>query len=51
MDIKQMQYFIAVVENDFNISQASKFLHVSQPALSQTISVLEKNENVVLFER
>lgn len=51
MDIKQMRYFISIVETDFNISQASKILHVSQPALSQTISVLEKNENIVLFER
>jgi len=51
MDIKQMHYFISIVETDFNMSQASKILHVSQPALSQTIAVLEKNENLTLFER
>ncbi|OJF95955.1 LysR family transcriptional regulator [Alkalibacterium sp. 20] len=51
MDIKQMHYFISIVENDFNISQASKILHISQPALSQTIANLEKNENIILFER
>lgn len=51
MDIKQMHYFIAIVETDFNMSQASKILHISQPALSQTIAVLEKNENLTLFER
>ncbi len=51
MDIKQLVYFVAIVEHDFNMSQASKYLHLSQPALSQTISNLEKNENIQLFER
>jgi len=51
MDIKQMHYFISIVETDFNMSQASKILHISQPALSQTIASLEKNENILLFER
>lgn len=51
MDIKQMHYFISIVETDFNMSQASKILHISQPALSQTITTLEKNENLLLFER
>ncbi|EXJ23022.1 Transcriptional regulator, LysR family [Alkalibacterium sp. AK22] len=51
MDIKQLSYFVAIVEADFNMSQASKYLHLSQPALSQTISNLERNENVQLFER
>lgn len=51
MDIKQMHYFVSIVETDFNISQASKILHISQPALSQTITNLEKNENILLFER
>lgn len=51
MDIKQMHYFISIVETDFNMSQASKILHISQPALSQTIATLEKNENILLFER
>lgn len=51
MDIKQLSYFVAIVEHDFNMSQASKYLHLSQPALSQTISNLEKNENIQLFER
>lgn len=51
MDIKQLVYFVAIVEHDFNMSQASKHLHLSQPALSQTISNLEKNENIQVFER
>ncbi|MCC5889624.1 MAG: LysR family transcriptional regulator [Alkalibacterium sp.] len=51
MDIKQLYYFIAIVEADFNMSKASKNLHLSQPALSQTISNLEKMENIQLFER
>lgn len=51
MDIKQLVYFVAIVEHDFNMSQASKHLHLSQPALSQTIANLEKNENIQVFER
>lgn len=51
MDIKQLYYFIAIVEADFNMSKASKNLHLSQPALSQTITNLERMENIQLFER
>lgn len=51
MDIKQLYYFVAIVEADFNMSKASKALHLSQPALSQTISTMEKTENLQLFER
>lgn len=51
MDIKQLQYFSTIVESHFNLSSASKKLHISQPALSQMIKTFEEEENIILFER
>lgn len=51
MDIKQLNYFIAVVENDFNLSKTSKKLNITQPTLSQMIIELEKEYDVRLFEK
>jgi DNA-binding transcriptional LysR family regulator len=51
MDIKQLKYFLTIVDSDFNLSAASKKLHVSQPALSLMIKNFEEEENVLLFER
>ncbi|BBE40917.1 HTH-type transcriptional regulator CynR [Streptococcus dysgalactiae] len=51
MDIKQIRYFIAIVENHFNLSQAAELLYVSQPTLSMMINDFEKRENVKLFKR
>lgn len=51
MEIRQLQYFIGIVEANFNISAASKKLLVSQPALSQMIKSFEEKEGIVLFER
>lgn len=51
MDIKQLTYFIAVVENDFNLSKTSKKLEITQPTLSQMIIELEKQYNIKLFEK
>lgn len=51
MDIKHLKYLRTIIENEFNISAASKILHLSQPALSQMITQLEQTENVTLFER
>ena len=51
MDIKQLQYFLAIVESDCNLSETSKKIHISQPALSHMIKSFERNENVILFER
>lgn len=51
MDIRQLQYFIAIVESNFNISAASQKLLVSQPALSQMIKTFEQREDALLFER
>lgn len=51
MDIKQLKNFVVIVESDFNISETSKRLHISQPALSKMILNFEREENIELFER
>lgn len=51
MNITQLEYIVAIVENDYNITQAAKTLFVSQPALSKTITLIEKNINFMIFER
>lgn len=51
MDIKQIRYFLAIVENHFNLSQAAELLYVSQPTLSMMINEFEKREGVKLFKR
>lgn len=51
MDIDQLKYFVAIVDNQLNLSQASKKLHISQPALSKYIIKFEEEENLKLFER
>lgn len=51
MDLKQLNYFIAVVENDFNLSKTSKKLKITQPTLSQMIIDLEKEYEIKLFEK
>lgn len=51
MDIKQLKNFVVIVESDFNISETSKKLHISQPALSKMILNFEREENIELFER
>ncbi|WKK92111.1 LysR family transcriptional regulator [Clostridioides difficile] len=51
MDIKQLKYFVEIVKSGFNLSIASKTLHISQPALSQIIKNFEESEDVYLFER
>lgn len=41
MDITQLKYFVCIVESDYNLSAASKKLHISQPALTQYIRKFE----------
>lgn len=50
MTLKQMEYFIAVVEQG-SISAAARQLHISQPPLSMQIKLLEEELNTVLLER
>lgn len=37
MDITQLKYFVTIVESEFNLSAAASKLHISQPALTQSI--------------
>lgn len=50
MELLQLQYFVKVAQTG-SITQAAKQLYVSQPALSVTISRLEKDIAVTLFHR
>lgn len=50
MDVKQLEYFLALVHRE-NISGTADLLHISQPALSKSIAKLEKEVGVPLFDR
>lgn len=50
-DINQMYYLKKIVESDYNLTEASRKIHISQPALSQYISNLEDTNNIKIFER
>ena len=50
MDIKQLEYFLTLV-NQENISSSADLLNISQPALSKSISRLEQEVGVKLFDR
>jgi DNA-binding transcriptional LysR family regulator len=50
MELREMRAFIAVVEEG-GLSAAARRLHVSQPALSQTIATLERQLGVQLLVR
>ncbi|MFA7679807.1 MAG: LysR family transcriptional regulator [Pigmentiphaga sp.] len=50
MDLRQLRYFIAIVEHG-SLSEAARQLHVVQPALSQRLADLEKSLNVQLLIR
>jgi DNA-binding transcriptional LysR family regulator len=50
MELRELSAFVAVVEEG-SMSAASRRLHVSQSALSQTVSALERELGVTLLER
>ncbi|SEC85309.1 LysR family transcriptional regulator [Streptomyces melanosporofaciens] len=50
MDLRELHSFVAVVEEG-GFSAAARRLHVSQPALSQTVSALERELRVKLLVR
>ncbi|MEQ7010844.1 LysR family transcriptional regulator [Actinopolymorpha sp. B17G11] len=50
MELREMRAFVAVVEEG-SLSAAARRLHVSQPALSQTMSALERQLGVQLLMR
>ena len=50
MLLSQLNYFQVVAQYQ-HISKAAEQLHIAQPSLSSTISKLEKELNVSLFDR
>lgn len=50
MDVKQQEYFVAIVEEG-SLSKAAKKLYISQPTLSQFLSKLENSLGVQLVMR
>jgi DNA-binding transcriptional LysR family regulator len=50
MDIRQLQYFVAIAEEG-QITGAANKLHIAQPALSQQLRMLEEELGVQLVER
>ncbi|GGO79348.1 LysR family transcriptional regulator [Marinobacterium nitratireducens] len=50
MDFRQLQYFVAVVEEG-SVSGASRRVHVAQPALTRQIKLLEDSLGTQLFTR
>lgn len=50
MDVRQVEHFLAVVDNG-GFSAAARSLYVAQPSLSQSIRKLEDGLGVLLFDR
>jgi len=50
VDIRQLEYFVELAKTK-NFRKASEHLHLSQPALSKSIRILETELNTVLIER
>lgn len=50
MDIRQLKYFLTIVEEE-QITGAAKKLHISQPPLSQQLKLLEEELGIKLIER
>lgn len=49
MSIQKIRYFIAIVENNLNITKAAEEIHISQPALSKIMKSFEAEMNGSLF--
>ena len=50
MNLKHAQYIMEIIKEG-SITNASKTMHVSQPALSQTIKAVEKYLGAPIFLR
>lgn len=50
MDIKQLKYFLAIIEEG-SITKAAERLHIAQPPLSHQLKLLEDELDIKLIER
>lgn len=50
MDIRQLEYFLAIVDRG-GFNRAASALYVSQPSLSQAVRALERDLGSELFHR
>jgi DNA-binding transcriptional LysR family regulator len=50
MELRHLRYFVAVAEQK-GFRGASRFLHISQPAISKTVTQLEQELSIKLFAR
>ena len=50
MELRHLRYFVAVAERK-GFREASRFLNISQPAISKTLTQLEQELGVELFAR
>ena len=51
LNIQQLRAICEVVEREFNISEAAKVLHISQPAISKQIHAFETEFQTAVFVR
>ena len=51
MNLQQLRYLCTVVDQDFNVSQAARSLHTTQPGISKQIRLLERELGVELLVR
>lgn len=51
MQLNQLKYLIAIVDNYFNISLAAEKIHTSQPAISKQLYLFENELDIKLFKR
>jgi DNA-binding transcriptional LysR family regulator len=51
MELRQLRSLVALCESDFNVTKAAQSLHLVQSAVSQHLTRLEDELNLVLFTR
>jgi LysR family cys regulon transcriptional activator len=51
MKLQQLRFIFEVVQSNFNISEAAKELHTSQPGVSKQIQLLEREIGIQIFHR
>lgn len=51
MKLQQLRYIVEIVNQNFNITEASESLYTSQPGISKQVRLLESELGVNIFER